>query len=233
MTDRILRADRLEQSMNIGKERRVAQFIRDYRSVAVQIGPRQWRLFFETGQINKNLPATDLNHICGAAPVQMATRQVVEQIKSWISNRANEFADIVRSSKLPPKLRKQLYAINRRRAWFITSTPLKGIDKECSSCGYVDRRNRRSQSEFLCRFCGMQKHADVNAACTVKGRRSSGLGDKFPTKDAILAMLTRQHSERFPRSQGAAADPRLTNRYWSVAARNALTQDLASCVQKQ
>ena len=105
--------------------------------------------------------------------------------------------------------------------------------QECSSCGYVDRRNRRSQSEFLCRYCGMQKHADVNAACTVKGRRSSGLGDKFLTKGAILAMLTRQHGERFPRSQGAAADPRLTNRYWSVAARNALTQDLASCVQKQ
>ena len=129
MTNRILRADRLEQSMNIGKERRVAQFVRDYRSVAVQIGSRQWRLFFETGQINKNMPATDLNHICGAAPVQMATRQVVEQIKSWISNRANEFADIVRSCKLPPKLRKQLYAINRRRAWF-TSTPLKGIDSD-------------------------------------------------------------------------------------------------------
>ena len=97
----------------------------------------------------------------------------------------------------------------------------------------IDRRNRRSQSEFLCRFCGMQKHADVNAACTVKGRRSSGLGDKFLTKGAILTLLTRQHGERFPRSQGAAADPRLTNRYWSVAARNALTQDLASCVQKQ
>ena len=111
--------------------------------------------------------------------------------------------------------------------------PSPYTSQECSSCGYVDRRNRRSQSEFLCRFCGMQKHADVNAACTVKGRRSSGLGDKFPTKDAILAMLTRQHGERFPRSQGAAADPRLTNRYWSVAARNALTQDLASCVQKQ
>jgi len=129
MTDRILRADRLEQSMNLGKERRVAQFIRDYRSVAVQIGPRRWRLFFETGQINKNMPATDLNHICGAAPVQMASRQVVEQIKSWMSNRANEFADIVRGSKLPPDLRKQLYAINRRRAWF-TSTPLKGIDND-------------------------------------------------------------------------------------------------------
>ena len=111
--------------------------------------------------------------------------------------------------------------------------PSPYTSQECSSCGYVDRRNRRSQSEFLCRFCGMQKHADVNAACTVKGRRSSGLGDKFLTKGAILAMLTRQHGERFPRSQGAAADPRLTNRYWSVAARNALTQDLVACVQKQ
>jgi len=51
--------------------------------------------------------------------------------------------------------------------------------QECSSCGYVDRRNRRSQSEFLCRSWGRQKHPDVHAACTVKGRRSAGLGDKF------------------------------------------------------
>ena len=483
---RILRADRLQQSMNIGKEQRLLQFIRDYRRVAVQIGPRHWRLFFEVGQIDKNMPATDLNHVCGAAPVQMATRQVAEQIKSWISNRANEFGNIVRGCKLPPELRKQLYAINRSRAWF-SSAPLKGIDdamrvlarrimrhvmaqhrrpdlsrlsprlddrialsvapsrkakhsalwatlrlpsrgrieiplhptkyfkkrggelcpvvqlcterngavgvrlisditekcegnraaytpkidnlgidfglvtllatsegdlhgrglladlqsidrkitgiarhrqrtggkprdsdrycqlvarvrgmlrtrinrafnriietrapaeltierlnfqspdlskrmnrilqncgravfqaklkdfeerfglvmseapspytsQECSSCGYVDRRNRRSQSKFLCRFCGMQKHADVNGACTVKGRRSAGLGDKFLTKGAVLAALVRQFCERHPRSQGAAADPRFSNPYfkaWAGAARNALeTQGLASC----
>ena len=483
-SERVLRADYLPHSMNADKEQRLARFIRDYRSVAVQIGPRQWRRLFESGAENKYLPAKDLNHIGGAASVQMASQQVVEQIKSWLGNRAGEFVDMVRRSKLPPEKRKQLYAINRRRAWF-TSMPLKGIDndmrvlarrimrhvmkqqgrptlsrisprlddrivlsigpsrkaiysdlwatlrlpgrgrieiplhpgkdfedrggelcpvvqlcteengivtvrlisditescetersdyapkidnigvdfglatllttsegdlygrgllgdlvridrqitgiarhrqradgkprdseryrrlvarvrgmlktrinralnsmvedrkpaeltiehlnfrspelskrmnriiqncgravfkaklvdleerfgivahqvaspytsQECSSCGYVDRRNRRSQSEFLCRYCGMQKHADVNAACTVKGRRSSGLGDKFLTKGAILAMLTRQHGERFPRSQGAAADPRLTNRYWSVAARNALTQDLMACVQ--
>jgi len=110
--------------------------------------------------------------------------------------------------------------------------PSPYTSQECSSCGYVDRRNRASQLKFLCRFCGLQKHADVNAACTVKGRRSSGLGEKFLTKAAILTMLTRRHGERYPRSRGAAADPRLTNRYWSVAARNALAQDLVSCVQK-
>src|SRR5215472_10379075 len=95
-SDRVLRADYLPHSMNDGKKLRLAQFIRDYRLVTVQIGPRQWRLFFESGTTNKYLPATDLNQICGAASVQMATRQVVEQIKSWVSNRANEFADIVR-----------------------------------------------------------------------------------------------------------------------------------------
>jgi putative transposase len=111
--------------------------------------------------------------------------------------------------------------------------PSAYTSQECSACGYVDRRNRRSQSEFLCRFCGKQKHSDVNGACTVTTRRSRGLGAERLTKGAILAILTRQHDERFPRSQGAAADPRLTNPYWSVAARNALTQDLVSCVQKK
>src|SRR5215831_13239800 len=123
-SDRILRADYLPHSMNGDKKQRLAQFIRDYRAVTVQIGHRQWRLFFESGSVNKYLPAKDLNYICGAAPVQMATQQGVEQIKSWMSNRANEFADIVRKSKLPPEIRKQLYLINRRQAWF-SRAPLK------------------------------------------------------------------------------------------------------------
>ena len=107
-SDRVLRADYLPHSMNADKEQRLARFIRDYRSVAVQIGPRQWRLLFESGAVNKYLPAKDLNHICGAASVQMASQQVVEQIKSWLGNRAGEFVDMVRRSKLPPEKRKQL-----------------------------------------------------------------------------------------------------------------------------
>jgi hypothetical protein len=89
----------------------------------------------------------------------------------------------------------------------------------------------------VCRFCGQRKHADVNAACTVKGRRSAGLGDRFLTKRASLAKLTGQFCERFPQPQGAAADPRFTNQHfagWAAAARNALmTQDLVFCAQKQ
>jgi IS605 OrfB family transposase len=36
--------------------------------------------------------------------------------------------------------------------------------QQCSCCGFVDKHNRRSQSEFLCLSCGHTAHADTNAA---------------------------------------------------------------------
>lgn len=40
----------------------------------------------------------------------------------------------------------------------------------CSCCGFVDKRNRRSQSEFLCLSCGHAEHADLNAAKNIAFR---------------------------------------------------------------
>lgn len=104
--------------MNAGKERTVLRFIADYRDLAVQVNRIQWRQFFENGETNKYAPAKHLNGICGAAPVQMASYQVQEQIDGWVSNRANEFVDCVRRSKLPDATKKQLFTINRRKMWF-------------------------------------------------------------------------------------------------------------------
>ncbi len=42
--------------------------------------------------------------------------------------------------------------------------------QECSCCGFVDRGNRRSQSEFLCLSCGHAEHADLNAAKNIAKR---------------------------------------------------------------
>jgi putative transposase len=483
-----IRADAFSVLANAGKEREVLRFVADYRSLAVQIARVQWRQFFETGAANKYAPAKHLNEICGAAPVQMASFQVQEQIDSWLGNRANEFIDRVRASLLPEATRRQLYTVNRYGAWFsrkqiegippdvralarsimrncmhrhrrpnlanlsprldsrvatvelptkatfaarwvklrlpgrgrialpLRSNPLfderggdvlpvvqlcieagrlsvrlmqdmakpfaaiqaayqprmeslgidfglatlvatsagtmfgcgliadlKRIDRqlvaiarhrsrsgdkprnsaryrglivrlrgmlrtrinatlnrivdlhapaelvverldfrspdlsrrmnrlvqncgravfkqklsdlkdrfgitaidvpspytsqECSKCHYVDRLNRLTQSEFRCRWCGSAMHADVNAASVVAQRRSLGLGGKWLTKGAILDLLTRQHAERWPRSQGAAADPRHFNPYfqaWADAARNALQpQGLVPCAAKQ
>ena len=39
--------------------------------------------------------------------------------------------------------------------------------RECSNCGFVSKRNRKSQSRFVCKFCGYSINADVNAARVV------------------------------------------------------------------
>jgi len=39
--------------------------------------------------------------------------------------------------------------------------------QRCSCCGYTDKGNRKSQSEFVCLQCGYEQHADVNAAMNI------------------------------------------------------------------
>ncbi|HEY2533545.1 MAG TPA: transposase [Xanthobacteraceae bacterium] len=93
-------------------------FVRDYRRMAKMVGREQWRLVFTVGRPNKDhTPATNaLNDFCGAAPVQMARYQVAEQIKGWLSNRANEFAEAVQYSTLSPDVKHQLHMLNRSGA---------------------------------------------------------------------------------------------------------------------
>jgi putative transposase len=40
----------------------------------------------------------------------------------------------------------------------------RNSSRTCSKCGYVAKRNRRSQAEFSCLRCGYTTHADTNAA---------------------------------------------------------------------
>lgn len=115
-----------------------------------------------------------------------------------------------------------------------TEVPAPYTSQECFLCHYVDARNRVSQSKFACRWCGSVKHADVNAGRTITQRRSLGLGSKWLGKAAILGVLVKLHTERFPRPLGTAADPRLDNPYFakwlrSATARMLETQGIVRC----
>lgn len=46
----------------------------------------------------------------------------------------------------------------------------RNTSRECSCCGCVDKRSRRSQSEFVCVSCGLQLNADYNAARNIRKR---------------------------------------------------------------
>ena len=81
----------------------------------------QWRLFFETGRFNKHhdKDKTTFAAVIGAASrLQMCRYQVVGQLDSWLSNRANEFREVVTRSTLDPDTKHMLHGINRLGAWF-------------------------------------------------------------------------------------------------------------------
>ncbi|MGG5890649.1 zinc ribbon domain-containing protein [Falsiroseomonas sp. HC035] len=109
----------------------------------------------------------------------------------------------------------------------ITSTEVNPAysSQTCNACGYVDARNRRSQSRFQCLWCGHTKHADLNAAPNIGGRRALPIGSVFQRKDAFLAEVVRAIGERRVRAlragrtgiRGAPADPRQTNPHFGGA----------------
>ena len=44
----------------------------------------------------------------------------------------------------------------------------KNTSRTCLECGYIDKRNRRSQAEFKCIECGFSAHADYVAAENIR-----------------------------------------------------------------
>ena len=46
----------------------------------------------------------------------------------------------------------------------------------CAACGHQARNNRRSQSRFVCRACGFELHADLNAARNIAAKYRASRG---------------------------------------------------------
>lgn len=71
--------------------------------------------------------------------------------------------------------------------------------QECSGCGYVNKKNRKTRSRFECGFCGKTIHSDTNASRTVKGRRSTfDYNDSTPsTRRFTRSYLDTLHRSRW------------------------------------
>ena len=49
----------------------------------------------------------------------------------------------------------------------------RNTSRMCSECGYIDKNNRKNQSEFSCLKCGHTANADYNAAINIAARAAS------------------------------------------------------------
>jgi putative transposase len=52
----------------------------------------------------------------------------------------------------------------------LAAVPPRNTSRSCSECGYCDKANRRSRSEFVCKSCGYAALADENAALNIRSR---------------------------------------------------------------
>ena len=70
----------------------------------------------------------------------------------------------------------------------LASVAFEGVDprdssRTCAECGYCNKANRKSQSDFECGMCGHKAHADVNSARILGFRASTqsiGVWDRNP-----------------------------------------------------
>lgn len=85
------------------------------------------------------------------------------------------------------------WGFNQLRQFVTYKAELKGVplvlvdpkntSRTCPECGYVDKKNRRSQSDFVCIKCGFGQHADTVAARNIASRAAGNQPDAPSQED--------------------------------------------------
>ena len=63
----------------------------------------------------------------------------------------------------------------------------RNSSRTCRRCGFVEKRNRRSQAEFSCLRCGHTCHADLNGASILAQRAAVSRPDLVAPRNGQLA----------------------------------------------
>jgi putative transposase len=68
------------------------------------------------------------------------------------------------------QLRQMIEYKAKRAGIAVILVESRNTSRTCSSCGYCDKHNRRSQSRFQCLHCGFESNADLNAASNIASK---------------------------------------------------------------
>jgi len=118
----------------------------------------------------------DVNHCISKKIVQKAKdTQSSIALEEFKGIRKNE-----RRYRKSERCRFSSWSFDQLRRYIEYKAILNGVDvivinpkntsRECSNCGYTDKKNRKSQSEFRCIECGYHDNADLNAAKVIRTR---------------------------------------------------------------
>jgi putative transposase len=112
--------------LNISKVKQVHNILVEYRRVASIILNKQLVCWFKSGKISKEAKQFygNIDTFLSERYKDVIKRQVDGILKSYISNRKNDFKKLVYNSSLSDEIKKELYLINNRHLWFQTDNKL-------------------------------------------------------------------------------------------------------------
>jgi putative transposase len=110
----LIRSYKFQVDSNIGKEKSLLNILFEYRRVAKIILNLQLNSLYKTGKIEfSNKLYQPIKTFLSERYKDVIKRQVDGILKSYISNRKNDFKKIVFNSKLNNDFKKELYIINK------------------------------------------------------------------------------------------------------------------------
>lgn len=92
---------------------------------------------------------------------------VVEDLKSFLKQIINKFPKSAKRALIRigrKQIKNKLNEISQEYGIQVIKLNPAYSSQACSKCGYIDRGNRKSQSDFECKLCGNKLNADVNAS---------------------------------------------------------------------
>ncbi|MEN9250467.1 MAG: RNA-guided endonuclease TnpB family protein [Gloeomargarita sp. GXS_bins_116] len=100
-------------------------------------------------------------------------RLILENLKGFLPRVINNFPKAIKRVLIRfglGELKRKLKEVSEEYGIEVVYVNPAYSSQACSNCGYVDKENRKTRSEFECKLCGTKFHADVNASRNLLGR---------------------------------------------------------------
>lgn len=164
-------------------------------------------------KIHKKIKNTrlDFNHKSTTEIAKSHSMVVIEDLKlknltaSASGTLANPGTNVSQKSGLNKSLlnegmyqQEQMYKYKCIKFGFLlVKVPAKNSSRECSVCGFISKKNRKSQSEFECIKCGHAENADLNASKVIlaRGHRVLACGEDVSETKKLVSKNSSKNSK--------------------------------------
>ena len=121
----MIKAYKLNLKANQTKIDTILEVAKEYRKTADIVLDIQLNQLYKTGKLNKNFKLNIKDTKLSARYLQTLQYQIVSMLDSYLSNRQNDFIEIVKNSNIDEDTKIKLLYINKYKKWFFNEVKMK------------------------------------------------------------------------------------------------------------